>query len=60
MDILQPLMLLSNLDIKSDGKGLSKFITSHILPHNQIKEVNTHQEIIDMVNFGAAVFMWTA
>jgi spore germination protein KA len=52
MDILQPLMLLSNLDIKSDGKGLSKFITSHILPHNQIKEVNTHQEIIDMVNFG--------
>lgn len=51
-DILQPLMLLSNLDIKSDGNDLLTYIRSHILPHNQLKEVCTHQEVIDQVYFG--------
>lgn len=51
-DILQPLMLLSNLDIKDDGNDILKYIRSHILPHNQLKEVRTHQEIIDEVYFG--------
>lgn len=51
-DILQPLMLLSNLDIRSDGDDLLIYIRSHILPHNQLKEVRTHQEVIDTVFFG--------
>ena len=51
-DILQPLMLLSNLDLNSDGNDLLAYIRSHILPHNQIKEVRTHQEVIDTVFFG--------
>lgn len=51
-DILQPLMLLSNLDIKSDGENILNYIRSHILPHNQLKEARTHQEVIDEVYFG--------
>jgi spore germination protein KA len=51
-DILQPLMLLSNLDIRSNENGIAEYIRSHILPHNQIKEVREHQAIIDEVNFG--------
>jgi len=51
-DILQPLMLLSNLDIKGDRDDILKYIRSHILPHNQLKEVRTHQELIDEVYFG--------
>lgn len=51
-DILQPLMLLSNLDIKSDENSVADYIRSHILPHNQLKEVREHQKVIDEVNFG--------
>lgn len=51
-DILQPLMLLSNLDFKSDRDDVLTYIRSHILPHNQLKEARTHQEVIDMVFFG--------
>lgn len=51
-DILQPLMLLSNLDIKGDDKNISKYIRSHILPHNQLKEAKEYREVIDEINFG--------
>ena len=51
-DILQPLMLLSNLDINSDVENIFNYIRSHILPHNQLKEARTHQEVIDEVYFG--------
>lgn len=51
-DILQPLMLLSSLDIKGEGEDILKYIRSHIVPHNQLKEVRTHQEVIDAVYFG--------
>ncbi|MDP4182616.1 MAG: spore germination protein [Bacillota bacterium] len=51
-NILQPLMLLSNLDIKSDEKDIATYVRSHILPHNQVKEVKEFRKVIDEVNFG--------
>lgn len=51
-DILQPLMLLSNLEIKGNEKDIANFIKSHILPHNQLKEVRQYRKVIDEVNFG--------
>lgn len=51
-DILQSLMLLSNLDIKSKNDDLADYIRNHLLSHNQIKEFKTFREIIDEVNFG--------
>ena len=51
-DILQPLMLLSNLDIKSDDTGVAEYIRNHILPHNQLKELRQYGKIVDEINFG--------
>ncbi|HEY9062958.1 MAG TPA: spore germination protein [Pseudobacteroides sp.] len=51
-DILQPLMMLSSLDIKSQAKDIAEYIKGNILPHNQIKEVSEHQDVVDDVNFG--------
>ncbi len=51
-DILQPLMLLSNLDIKSKDANIADYIRNHILPHNQLKEYKEHKKIIEEVNFG--------
>jgi len=51
-DILQPLMLLSNLDIKGDEKSIADFIKNHILPHNQLKEAKEYRKVIDEINFG--------
>jgi len=51
-DILQPLMLLSNLDIKGDEKSIAEYVKSHILPHDQIHEVREHRKVVDEVNFG--------
>lgn len=51
-NILQPLMLLSNLDIKGDGGNIAEYVRSHILPHNQIREVREHKKVIEEVNFG--------
>lgn len=50
--ILQPLMLLSNLDIQDDGSTAADYIRNHILPHNQLQEVKEHRAIIDEVNYG--------
>jgi len=50
--ILQPLMILSNLDIKGKELSVAEFIKKHILPHNQLKETGLHQEVIDEVNYG--------
>jgi spore germination protein KA len=50
--ILQPLMLLSNLDIKGDENDITEYVKSHILPMNQIKEAVQHQDVVDEVNFG--------
>lgn len=50
--ILQPLMLISNLDIKSEEKDVGEFLRKHLLPQNQLKIVKTYREVIDEVNFG--------
>lgn len=51
-DILQPLMLLSNLDIKSEEKDIATYVRSHLLTHNQVKEVTEYKKVIDEVDFG--------
>lgn len=51
-DILQPLMLLSNMDIKGDNQDIGEFVKSHLLPHTQVKVVDEHHLIIEEVNFG--------
>ncbi len=51
-DILQPLMLLSNLDIKSSDQRISEYIRKHLLPHNQIKEAHDYDQVLGEVNFG--------
>lgn len=57
-NILQPLMLLSNLNIKSDEAGAAEFIRSHLIPHNQLNEVREYSRVIDEINFGGcAVFI---
>lgn len=57
-DILQPLMILSNLDIKGEKKDLAGFIRARILPHNQLIETQDFDKLIDQVNFGGiAIFV---
>ncbi|SNS96914.1 spore germination protein KA [Anaerovirgula multivorans] len=51
-NILQPLMLLSNLDIKTDDLDIAKYIESHLITHNQIKATKKFVDVIDEVNFG--------
>lgn len=52
-DVLQPLMLLSSLDIKSDdSEDILYYIRHHLLPHNQLEEAKSHQEVIEAVCFG--------
>lgn len=51
--ILQPLMLLSNMDIKSRETDVEEYIKKHLLPQNQFKTETKYREIIDGVNFGA-------
>lgn len=51
-DILQPLMILSNLDIKGDEKSIADYVKNHILPHNQLKEAKEYRKVIDEINFG--------
>nr|WP_235715972.1 spore germination protein [Acetivibrio cellulolyticus] len=50
--ILQPLMLLSNIEIKGKEEDIGLFVRNHLLPHNQIKMVNELSKVIDEVNFG--------
>lgn len=51
-NILQPLMLLSNLDIKGSAADVTGYIRNTLVPHNQLKELHEHRKIIDEVNFG--------
>lgn len=51
-DILQPLMLLSNLNIKGGERDIAEYVRSHLLPHNQIHQVREHRKVLDEVNFG--------
>ncbi|MGD0153948.1 MAG: spore germination protein [Thermacetogeniaceae bacterium] len=51
-DLLLPLMLLSNLDIKSDEARVPAYIRSHLLTHNQIKVVSALDQVVGEINFG--------
>ena len=56
--ILQPLMMLSNLDIKGNPNELGEYIKNHLLPQGQLKVAYSFEEVIDEVNFGGcAVFI---
>ena len=52
MAILQPLMLLSNMEIKDSENDIENIVKNRLLPHNQIKILREFSEIIDDVNFG--------
>ncbi len=51
-NILQPLMLLSNIDIKEDVKNLGEYIYNRLLPFNQIKKVDNYKDLVGNINFG--------
>lgn len=53
--ILQPLMLLSNLEIKEEVKDTGEFVFSRLIPYNQIKKVDNYKEIVAEVNFGGCI-----
>lgn len=56
--ILQPLMLLSNLEIRNEAEKLEDYIKDHLLPQNQLKVSKDLREIIYQINFGGcAVFV---
>lgn len=54
-NILQPLMLLSNLEIKEEPKDVGEFIFNRLIPYNQIKKVHNYTDVISNVNFGGCV-----
>jgi len=54
-NILQPLMLLSNLEIKEKPVDVGEFIFNRLIPYNQIKKVQKYTEVISNVNFGGCV-----
>jgi len=51
-NLLQSLMLLSNLDIKSSDSDIADYIKNQLLTHNQIKVCRDHQSVIKEVNYG--------
>lgn len=51
-NILQPLMLLSNLDIKNEEGTVVEYIRNHLIPHIDLKQVRDYTKVIDEVNFG--------
>jgi spore germination protein KA len=54
-NILQPLMLLSNLDIKEEAEDVGDFIYNRLIPFNQIKKAKDYKEVVSDVNFGGCV-----
>jgi spore germination protein KA len=51
-NILNPLMLLSNLDIKAVEQNIESYIRKHLLPQNQVKITDKFEDVINEVNFG--------
>jgi spore germination protein KA len=54
-NILQPLMLLSNIKIQEDAKDIGEFIFNRLIAYNQIKKVQNYSDVISNVNFGGCV-----
>lgn len=51
-NILEPLMLLSNLNIKSEEKDIGFYIKKHLLPQNQLRYTDSYDDVINEINFG--------
>jgi spore germination protein KA len=51
-NILNPLMLLSNLDIKTTEQNIESYIRKHLLPQNQVKITDKFEDVINEINFG--------
>ncbi len=51
-NILSPLMLLSNLDIKEKEDDIALYVKDRLLPQNQLKMLKEMDGIIDEINFG--------
>ncbi len=57
-NILQPLMILSNLDFKQEVKDVGEFIFNRLIPFNQLKKVKDFKDVVSNINFGGcAVFV---
>ncbi|AEY65775.1 spore germination protein [Clostridium sp. BNL1100] len=57
-NILQPLMILSNIDIKQEVKDVGEFIFNRLIPFNQLKKVKDFKDVVSNINFGGcAVFV---
>lgn len=57
-NILQPLMLLSNIDIKEDIEDEGEYIFNRLLPYNQLKTVDNYKDVVSNINFGGcAIFI---
>jgi spore germination protein KA len=52
-DILQPLMLLSNINITDTTPDIIAYIKAHLIPHNQISVLKDFNAIINEINYGA-------
>lgn len=52
-NMLEPLMLLSNLNIKYKTEDIVPYIKNQLLPHNQLKITNEFNSVITDVNFGS-------
>lgn len=57
-NILNPLMVLSNLDIKSEVTDIMHFVKKHLMAYGQIMVAKTYDKVIEEINFGGcAVFI---
>lgn len=50
--ILQPLMLLSNIEVKGREEEIGLFVRNHLIPHTQLKIVDELGKVVDEINFG--------
>jgi len=56
--ILQPLMLLSNMEIANNTEGLIAYVKNHILPQGQLTMASEIKKIVGQINFGGcAIFI---
>ncbi len=56
--ILQPLMLLSNIEIHDETKAVGEYIFERLIPYNQLKKAENYTDVISAVNFGGcAIFI---
>ncbi len=51
-NILQPLMLLSNIEIKDAESDIENYVGKHLIPQNQLKITSEYITVINEINFG--------